>query len=245
MSENLPILLALQHVYWNNFLGFPARVVVPYFSRLSKFPNYLQQLELESNGKSVRKDNKYTHIHTSPFVFGETGTDAQHSFFQALHQGTRIIPIEFIGVKKPFYKGAIANKHHHILLSHLFAQMEAFHIGRDLDSIKEENKQSGKATEQKVIEQKVIEQKVIEQKVMLGKRPCSLIMLDELNAQTLGKLIALYEHKTFVEGVLWNINSFDQWGVELGKKIAKMIKSKTTQNKKISKSTQRLIDLFL
>ena len=240
LEKNLPVLLALIHIYWNNALNYRSRVIVPYLERLSALPLYLQQLEMESNGKSIDKQGKPVTENTSTHVWGETGTNAQHSFFQLLHQGTHKAPVDFISAAKTTAKGKASQNQHHLLLSNLFAQMQALDIGLSEKEVRKQMKAQG-YSDKKIDE-------LAPQKTFLGRRPSLLLMMEKLDAKNLGKLLALYEHKVFVEGIVWNINSFDQWGVELGKKIATQIQQ-TIKNKKATSQlpsyTKRLAKRFL
>jgi glucose-6-phosphate isomerase len=197
LADNLPVLLALTGVWYRNFWKLPALAVLPYDQSLARLPAFLQQLDMESNGKSVDRDGNSVDYDTGPIVFGEPGTNGQHAFYQLIHQGTTVIPADFILVRKsqhPLGNGA----HQRILLSHGIAQTEALLQGRS-------------ATEP--------------HRVFSGDRPTTTIALDALTPETLGMLLALYEHKVFVQGIIWNINSFDQFGVELGKQLASTILS--------------------
>ena len=197
LENNIPVRLGLLGLWYRNFLGASSYACLPYDSRLERFPAYLQQLDMESNGKSIDRNNQRVAYKTGPVVFGEPGTNGQHAFYQLIHQGTELIPCEFIAVRRPDHP---YESHHRILLSHVLAQANALAFGRNLG-------QTGGNI----------------QKAFDGNRPSSLIILDKLTPYNLGQLIALYEHKIFVQGVIWNINSFDQWGVELGKDIASTI----------------------
>ena len=212
MERNAPVLLALAQVFNRNGMGRAARAVIPYSQRLRLLPSFLQQLEMESNGKQVTPEGQPAPRATSPVVFGEPGTNAQHAFFQMLHQGTDVVPVEFIGVARSDEgpKGAHAK-----LLSNLLAQAEALMIGRSEADVRAE-------LEAKGVDEATIAT-LAPQRTFPGDRPSTLIMLERLTPQSLGALIALYEHKTLVEGCLWGINSFDQWGVELGKALANRI----------------------
>lgn len=204
LAQNLPVRLGLLDVYYRNDLKFTSRNVAPYSSALGRLPAYLQQLEMESNGKSVDSNGKPLTVSTSPVVWGEAGTNGQHAFFQMLHQGTDVIPVEFVAVKKPTYAAGIGlpmdaasqATHHKALLANAIAQSQALMQGK-LDAGGHKN--------------------------FAGNRPSTFILLDALTPETLGALIALYEHRVFTSGVLWGINSFDQFGVELGKVLAKDI----------------------
>lgn len=208
-ASNLPVMLALLGVWYRNVKRAPSMAVVPYAESLALLPAYLQQLEMESNGKTVRRDGLPVDYETSPIVWGGTGTDVQHAFFQMLHQGTGLAPVQFIGVTRP---GHDLLDHHQMLLANLFAQAQALAWGRTRGDV-----------EARLIDQGLSTSEVQEQaphRTYAGNKPSSMIMLDELTPATLGSLLAMYEHKVFVQGWIWGINSFDQWGVELGKAMA-------------------------
>lgn len=194
LEQNLPVLLAMLGIWHRNFGGAQSYAVLPYAQNLRLMPAWLQQLDMESNGKSVDRDGQQIDYDTGPAVFGAPGTDCQHSFMQLVHQGTTIIPCDFIGVKEPM---SPHREQHRMLLANMEAQAQALMLGRDL-------RDSGGSPH----------------KVFSGNRPSNTIMLERLDARRLGMLLALYEHKVFVQGIVWNINSFDQWGVELGKIMA-------------------------
>jgi glucose-6-phosphate isomerase len=206
-ARNAPILLALAHALNRDGLDRRARAVIPYAERLRLLPAFLQQLEMESNGKSVRADGRPIKHATAPVVFGEPGTNAQHAFFQMLHQGVDVVPVDFVAVARNDEgpEGAHAR-----LLANCLAQMEALMVGRPQSEVRAELEAKG-APDVDIL---------APQRTFVGDRPSSLILMDRLTPEALGALIALYEHKTFVEGVLWGVNSFDQWGVELGKTMA-------------------------
>ena len=208
-ERNAPVLLALAQLFNRDGLGRGARAVIPYSQRLALLPSFLQQLEMESNGKQVTTGGQPVARATAPVVFGEPGTNGQHAFFQMLHQGTDVVPVEFIGVARNDEGPPGA---HAKLLSNLLAQAEALMIGRSEADVRAELAAKGL--------DKAAMDILAPQRAFPGNRPSSLIMMDRLTPQTLGALIALYEHKVLVEGVLWDINSFDQWGVELGKALA-------------------------
>jgi glucose-6-phosphate isomerase len=194
-KNNLPVLLALIGIWNNNFLHAHTYAIIPYCERLSHLPAYLQQLEMESNGKSVSLDEKKIEYPTNPIVWGKTGSDAQHAFFQLLHQGTHFIPVDFIG----FVNDQTSDqKHHNFLLGNLIAQSSALMLGR-------------------------LDEELSLHKNYLGNKPSNVLLIDELTPSSFGSLIALYEHKVFVQGSIWNINSFDQWGVELGKRMTEEV----------------------
>lgn len=210
--KNIPILLALIGIWYTNFFGAKSYAIIPYDQYLSLFPEYLQQLEMESNGKSVNFEGEFVDYTTCPIIWGAAGTNAQHSFFQLLHQGTHLVPIDFIAFVKPLHP--IGN-HHQILLSNVFAQAEALMNGKtEGEVLKELNIQDPENEFEKIL---------VRNKIFVGGKPSNMILIEQLTPENLGKLIALYEHKVFVQGIIWQLNSFDQWGVELGKKLAKNI----------------------
>ena len=211
LARNAPVLLALAQIWNRNGLARGARAVVPYAQRLRLLPAFLQQLEMESNGKRVRRDGRPALRATAPVVFGDAGTNGQHAFFQLLHQGTDVIPVEFVAVVEADGDSTMQKK----LLANCLAQGEALLLGRDEAELARELEGQGLPRER-------IEA-LAPQRAFPGNRPSSLLVLERLTPETLGALIALYEHKTFVEGVVWQINSFDQWGVELGKTLATRI----------------------
>ncbi len=209
-SENLPMLMGLLGVWHRNICGHASRAVIPYDQRLSRFPAYLQQLDMESNGKRVGKDGKPLKNASGPIVWGEPGTNGQHAFFQLLHQGTDVIPVEFLIAAEPHEKGMAI--HHTLLVSNCLAQSQALMKGRTLREAEAQLISAGKSkTEAKAL---------APHKVFTGNRPSLTLAYKKLDPYTLGRLIALYEHRVFVEGVIWGLNSFDQWGVELGKELA-------------------------
>lgn len=210
-QDNLPVLLTIAEVWNRNILGRSSRAVVPYVDSLADLPSYLQQLEMESLGKHVHPDDgSEVHQSTVPVVWGSIGTNAQHAYFQALHQGTDTVPLEFIGLVKPAHP---LRENHDVLLSNLLAQAAALSLGKTFDEALAEAK-SGSDSERRAL---------AAQRTFKGDRPSTVFMLDSLTPHSLGALIALYEHKVFMLGHLWGINAFDQWGVELGKVIAKQI----------------------
>ncbi|MCI3181480.1 glucose-6-phosphate isomerase [Caulobacter sp. CCUG 60055] len=209
MARNAPVLLALAHLFNRNGLSRPIRAVVPYAQRLRLFPAFLQQLEMESNGKRVTPQGLPSMHHTAASVFGDAGTNGQHAFFQLLHQGTDVIPVDLVAVAETDEGPAGM---HAKLLANVLAQAEALMVGRTEDDVRAELAGKGMAPAAVDV--------LAPQRTFPGNRPSSLILLDRLTPERLGALIALYEHKTFVEGVIWGINSFDQWGVELGKTLA-------------------------
>ena len=202
LDRNLPVLLALVAVWNNDFLGASTVAVLPYAQYLKRFPAYLQQLTMESNGKHVTLDGRRVDYETGPVYWGEPGTNGQHSFYQLIHQGTRLVPCDFIGFCTPLNP---LGDQHDLLMANLFAQSEALAFGKTADEVASE----GTAAE------------LVPHRVFDGNRPSTTILADRLTPRTLGALVALYEHSVFVQGVIWDIDSFDQWGVELGKALAK------------------------
>ncbi|RVX40483.1 glucose-6-phosphate isomerase [Nonomuraea polychroma] len=200
-NANMPVLMGLLGVWYNDFFGAETRAVLPYSQRLHRFPAYLQQLTMESNGKSVRADGAPVTVNTGEIFWGEPGTNGQHAFYQLLHQGTRLVPADFIGFAEPFDD---REGMHDQLTANLLAQTSALAFGKTSEEISAE----GTATA------------IVPHKVMPGNRPSSTILVPKLTPSTLGQLVALYEHIVFVEGTIWGVDSFDQWGVELGKKMA-------------------------
>lgn len=212
LADNLPVILGMLAVWHRNICGYGVHGLVPYDSRLQGLPGWLQQVEMESNGKSVDIKGEPVSMDTSPVVMGDCGTDAQHALFQAFHQGTGIVPLDFIGVVNPDHDDLEAQQQ---LLSHMLAQSTALAVGRDQEQVRES-----------MISQGVPEAEIealLPHRVMPGNRPSIVILLDRLTPENLGKLMALYEHMVFVESVIWKINAFDQWGVELGKILASAI----------------------
>jgi glucose-6-phosphate isomerase len=208
--ENLPMLMGLMGVWHRNVCGYPSRAIIPYDQRLSRFPAYLQQLDMESNGKRVTKDGKAVKGETGPIVWGEPGTNGQHAFFQLLHQGTGIIPVEFLIAADAHEHGM--EEHHALLIANCLAQSQALMKGRTLKEAEAQLLSMGKS--------KVEARALAPHRVFTGNRPSVTLAYRLLDPFTLGRLIALYEHRVFVEAAIWNINAFDQWGVELGKELA-------------------------
>ncbi|KRD73209.1 glucose-6-phosphate isomerase [Ensifer sp. ENS10] len=210
IRKNIPVLLGLLGFYNRNVLGYPSRAILPYDQRLSRFPAYLQQLDMESNGKAVTLDSTPVEYSTGPVVWGEPGTNGQHAFYQLIHQGTDIIPAEFMIAANGHEKNL--RHQHELLIANCLAQSEALMKGRTLAEAKAQLTAKGMAD--------VKADKIAPHRVFTGNRPSLTIVYDQLDPFALGRLIALYEHRVFVEGALFNINSFDQWGVELGKELA-------------------------
>lgn len=203
-EANLPVLMGLLSVWYNDFFGAETVAVLPYEQYLERFPAYLQQLTMESNGKHVTLDGKKVDHDTGPIYWGEPGTNGQHSFYQLIHQGTRLIPCDFIAFAKPLNR---VGRHHDMLIANVFAQTEALAFGKTEEQVRAER------TAEWLVPHRVFE----------GNRPSNIIFADRLTPETLGKLVALYEHSVFTQGAVWNIDSFDQWGVELGKVLAQRI----------------------
>jgi glucose-6-phosphate isomerase len=212
IEQNLPAILALVGFWNREFLGCPSVSIAPYHQDLSQFPSYLQQLEMESNGKRVTRAGDPIAYDTCPVIWGNTGTNGQHAYFQLLHQGTDVTPMDFIAALRPSHE---YHNHHAALLANCFAQSEAFMKGKTADEVRQDL--AGQPAEE-------IE-RLVPHKTFPGNRPSNTILMEYLTPAALGALIALYEHKTFVQGALWDVNSFDQWGVELGKVLAKKIEA--------------------
>lgn len=211
-ERNMPLTLALIGIWYNNFFNAETYAILPYDQYLHRFPAYFQQGDMESNGKSVSRDGKRVDYSTGPIVWGEPGTNGQHAFYQLIHQGTKLIPADFIA---PVETHNELGEHHKILLSNFFAQTEALMKGKTREEARLELEKSG-------MKGGALEQ-LLPHKVFEGNKPSNSIFLRKVTPRSLGSLIALYEHKIFSQGIIWNINSFDQWGVELGKQLAKAI----------------------
>jgi glucose-6-phosphate isomerase len=228
-EKNLPVLMGLLAVWYNDFFGAQTVAVLPYEQYLKRFPAYLQQLTMESNGKHVTLEGKRVAQETGPIYWGEPGTNGQHSFYQLIHQGTRLIPCDFIAFSKPLNP---LGRHHDILIANVLAQAEALAFGKTAEQVEAEG------TPEWLVPHRVFE----------GNRPSNTILAEQLTPESLGKLIALYEHSTFTQGAVWNINSFDQWGVELGKALAQRIipelESKTQPKLTHDSSTNNLIRYY-
>lgn len=209
-ENNMPVVLALLGIWYNNFLGAESEAIIPYTQYLQKLAPYLQQASMESNGKSVDRAGVKVNYQTGTIVWGEPGTNSQHAFFQLIHQGTKLIPSDFIGFKKSLHGNL---KHHDILMANYFAQTEALMKGKSKEEVHKELENQGLSVEEI--------QKLLPFKVFEGNKPTTSILIEKLAPKSLGKLVAMYEHKIFVQGVIWNIFSYDQWGVELGKQLAK------------------------
>ena len=214
LEQNLPALLALIGFWNRQFLDCASVSIAPYHQDLNRFPAYLQQLDMESNGKRVTRDGEAVDTPTCPAIWGECGTNGQHAYFQLLHQGTDVTPMDFIAALRPAHE---MDHHHTALLANCFAQSEAFMKGKTADEVRADLQAQGLSAEEV--------ERLTPHKTFPGNRPSNTILMERLTPSTLGALIALYEHKTFVQGVIWDVNSFDQWGVELGKVLAKKIEA--------------------
>ena len=211
-DKNIPVILALLSIWYNNFFGAESEALIPYTQYLQKLAPYLQQGIMESNGKSIGRDGKSVNYQTGTIIWGEPGTNSQHAFFQLIHQGTKLIPTDFIGFKNSLY----GNKDHHDkLMSNFFAQTEALLMGKTEAQVKAEFEKQGISGEKADF--------LLPFKVFTGNKPTNTILINKLTPETLGALVAMYEHKIFVQGIIWNIFSYDQWGVELGKQLANSI----------------------
>ena len=235
-DKNIPVTLALLSIWYNNFFGAESEALIPYTQYLQKLAPYLQQGTMESNGKSVGRDGKPVNYQTGTIIWGEPGTNSQHAFFQLIHQGTKLIPSDFIGFVKPLYGN---EDHHDKLMSNFFAQTEALMNGKTAEQVQSEFDKQGLSAEQAKF--------LLPFKVFNGNKPTNTILIKKLTPKSLGSLIALYEHKIFVQGIIWNIFSYDQWGVELGKQLANSILDEIN-SKKVNfhdSSTTFLLNHFL
>jgi glucose-6-phosphate isomerase len=225
-QQNLPVLMGLIGIWNNNFLGAQTVAVLPYEQYLKRFPAYLQQMIMESNGKHVTLDGSEIRYETSPIYWGEPGTNGQHSFYQLIHQGTRLIPCDFIAFTRTLNP---LGRHHDMLIANVFAQAEALAFGKTPEQVEREG------TPEWLVPHRVFD----------GNRPSNMILAEKLTPETLGKLVALYEHIVFTQGAIWKLDSFDQWGVELGKVLAQRIipelESKTEPKLEHDSSTNNLI----
>jgi glucose-6-phosphate isomerase len=212
LKKNIPVILGLLGVWYNNFFGAASHAILPYDQYMHRFAAYFQQGDMESNGKSISRSGQVINYQTGPVIWGEPGTNGQHAFYQLIHQGTKLIPADFIA---PAISQNPVGEHHKMLLSNFFAQTEALMNGKTLEEVTREFEKAGKSGEEISI--------LSPFKVFEGNRPTNSILIKKLSPKTLGSLIAMYEHKIFVQGIIWNIFSFDQWGVELGKQLANNI----------------------
>ncbi|QSE92265.1 glucose-6-phosphate isomerase [Rhodococcus pseudokoreensis] len=229
LAHNMPVLLALIGLWYNNFHDAQTHAILPYSTYLARFPAYLQQLDMESNGKSVDTEGRLVRVRTGPVVWGEPGTNGQHAFYQLLHQGTHLVPCDFIGFLRPVDG---PDEHHDLLMANFFAQTEALAFGRS----EEEVAAAG------------VRADLVPHRSFAGDRPTNTLLAGRLNPFVLGQLVALYEHKVFTQGVLWGINSFDQWGVELGKVLAHRIFDELSQDEPPApghdESTNSLVSMY-
>ena len=222
IEQNIPMMMGLLGVWYINFFNFPTHAILAYDQGLSKLAPYLQQADMESNGKFINRDGEHIDFHTGPVIWGEVGTNGQHAFYQLLHQGTEIVPADFImPIESQYALGKDGNEHHKILLSNFIAQTQSLMLGKTYNEARAEIEKQGYEGED-------IES-FIPQKTFEGNRPTSSILFKKLTPKTLGQIIAMYEHKIFTQGIIWNINSFDQWGVEYGKQIAKQVLPKLSE----------------
>ena len=237
LAENAPVMLALVGIWNRNFLGYPSHALLPYDQCLHRFPAYMQQAEMESNGKSVNWEGETLTYGSVPLIWGEVGINGQHAFYQFLHQGTDIIPADFIGSVKPTIE---VEGHHDALMANMFAQTEALMKGIDADQVRADLKAKG-------MDEARIEE-IVAHKVHRGNRPTNTLLMDKVTPRSLGALIALYEHKIFTQGIIWQIHSFDQWGVELGKVLAAGIQPELADGAEVSDkhdaSTRSLINYY-
>jgi glucose-6-phosphate isomerase len=236
LENNIPVILAIIGIWYNNFFGAETQAILPYDQYLHRFAAYFQQGDMESNGKFVTSNNTQVNYSTGPIVWGEPGTNGQHAFYQLIHQGTRLIPCDFIAPIET-HNPVRGGLHHEVLLANFLAQTEALMTGKSKEEVIDEMKKANVPEDQ-------IE-KIYPHKVFKGNRPSNSILLPKITPFTLGTLIALYEHKIFVQGSIWNINSYDQWGVELGKQLAKTIESELRGPNKVTShdsSTNNLIN---
>lgn len=226
LEQNMPVIMALIGVWYNNFFHVDSQTILPYDQGMARFPAYLQQADMESNGKFIDKDGNRVQYKTGPVIWGEAGTNGQHAFYQLIHQGTQIIPADFLmPIHSHYAIGKQGYAHHKILLANFLAQTQSLMLGKTKEEARLELVSQGLSGEAL--------EKLLPHKVFEGNRPTTSIMFDKVTPRTLGKLIALYEHKIFVQGIIWNINSYDQWGVEYGKQIAQQILPLLTNNEEI------------
>lgn len=235
-ENNIPVQLALLSIWYNNFFKAESEAVIPYTQYLQKLPSYLQQAIMESNGKSVDRNGDVVNYQTGNIIWGEPGTNSQHAFFQLIHQGTKLIPADFIGFKKSLFGD---DDHQNKLMANYFAQTEALLMGKSSEEVQAEFDERGIAKE--------VSAKLKPFKIFEGNKPSTSILIDQLTPKSLGKLVAMYEHKIFVQGVIWNIFSYDQWGVELGKQLASSILQEIEKSDVLEhdNSTKTLLKYYL
>ena len=234
LEENMPVILAMLGIWYNNFFDAQSHAIMPYSQYLERLPAYLQQLDMESNGKTIDRQNQRVNYLTGPIIWGQSGTNGQHAFFQLLHQGTKPVPADFL---IPALSQNPLGLHHRVLFSNCLAQTKALMLGKKYTQALDEMRAAGSSTEE-------IDE-AIEHKVFEGNKPTNTLIFERLDPKTLGSIMALYEHKVFVQGIVWNINSFDQWGVEYGKVLAGEIQQDLAQPGDVDKhdsSTNGLIN---
>ena len=238
LEQNMPVIMALIGIWYNNFFHADSHVILPYDQGMARFPAYMQQADMESNGKFMCRDGKRVHYKTGPIIWGEAGTNGQHAFYQLIHQGTPIVPADFLmPIHSHYQVGTNGNEHHKILLANFLAQTQALMLGKTEEEARAELEKQGLSGEEL--------EKLLPHKIFEGDRPTTSILFDKLTPNTLGRLIALYEHKIFVQGIIWDINSYDQWGVEYGKQIASQILPQLTSDEIVTNydsSTNGLIN---
>lgn len=238
LEQNMPVIMAMIGIWYNNFFHADTHAILPYDQSMARFPAYMQQADMESNGKFMCRDGKRVHYKTGPIIWGEAGTNGQHAFYQLIHQGTPIVPADFLmPIHSHYQVGSNGNEHHKILLANFLAQTQALMLGKTEDEARTELEKQGLSGDAL--------EKLLPHKIFEGDRPTTSILFDKLTPNTLGKLIALYEHKIFVQGIIWDINSYDQWGVEYGKQIASQILPQLTNDEVVTNydsSTNGLIN---
>lgn len=238
LEKNMPVILALIGVWYNNFFHVDSNAILPYDQGLARFPAYMQQADMESNGKFIDRSGDRVQYKTGAVIWGEAGTNGQHAFYQLIHQGTQIVPCDFLmPIHSHYQVGNNGNAHHKILMANFLAQTQALMLGKTKEQARAELEKQGMSGKEL--------ENLLPHKVFEGNRPTSSIMFEQLTPKTLGKLIALYEHKIFVQGIIWDINSYDQWGVEYGKQIAQQILPQLTSDEKVTNydsSTNGLIN---
>jgi glucose-6-phosphate isomerase len=235
-DKNIPVIMGLLGIWYNNFFSAQSHAILPYDQYLSRFPAYLQQADMESNGKAITRQGVFVDYETGPVIWGEPGTNGQHAFYQLIHQGTKLIPCDFI---IPCQSHNPVGEHHTLLMANCLAQTEALMVGKSEEQARNELVQKGYTGEELI--------RLAKAKAFQGNRPTNTIILKKLTPKTLGSLIALYEHKIFTQGVIWNINSFDQMGVELGKQLANKILPELKDDQPVDthdSSTNGLIQVY-
>ena len=238
LEQNMPVIMAMIGIWYNNFFHADTHAILPYDQSMARFPAYMQQADMESNGKFMCRDGQRVHYKTGPIIWGEAGTNGQHAFYQLIHQGTPVVPADFLmPIHSHYQVGSNGNEHHKILLANFLAQTQALMLGKTEEEARAELEKQGLSGDAL--------EKLLPHKIFEGDRPTTSILFDKLTPNTLGKLIALYEHKIFVQGIIWDINSYDQWGVEYGKQIASQILPQLTNDEVVTNydsSTNGLIN---